>query len=254
MLAWPKNHSLDKTEAALDIKSWERTARFIIEAASIGDKAAINVIKPWRLVLDLLMQLRAKRNVRMAVGMPQVLCTKTCRKDRTLGTWEERRGKAATLDCAATVPNCCATPNHCPLPDHTAMSGKHSAAAPDCVAMPGESSAAVPDHTMSFATTDALQPPPPNAWLRDHACSPASAWHAHLLLRLVGGHWRCISMDVCKSNHPNTFKCQWDTGSRSHGAACAATATAGAWTDTGTYIGKTLKRHLWREPEPPPFH
>lgn len=42
--------------------------KFIIEAASTGDNSAINVIKPWRLIVDLLGQLKTKSTVRTAVG------------------------------------------------------------------------------------------------------------------------------------------------------------------------------------------
>lgn len=60
LLTWTKNQGLDTAkEPALDIKSWAWTGRFIIEATSKGnetkgDKAAIKVIKPWTLFLDLL--------------------------------------------------------------------------------------------------------------------------------------------------------------------------------------------------------
>lgn len=48
-LTWFKNHRLDITEAAtLDLRTWEWIGRFIIEATSIGDKASISVIEPWR--------------------------------------------------------------------------------------------------------------------------------------------------------------------------------------------------------------
>lgn len=55
LLTWSENCRLDVTEGAtLDLRTWEGTGRFIIEAASIGDETANNVIKPSRLIVDLL--------------------------------------------------------------------------------------------------------------------------------------------------------------------------------------------------------
>lgn len=62
LLMWTKNQGLDTAkEAALHIKNWAWTGRFIIEAPSKdneakGNKATIKVIKPWKLFLDLLRQ------------------------------------------------------------------------------------------------------------------------------------------------------------------------------------------------------
>lgn len=86
LLTWSKNHRLDTIEvAALDIKTWEWTGRFIIEAASIGDEAAINITNPWRLVLNLLRQLKAKQDAWTAVGMLWVLLTEACSENRAQG-------------------------------------------------------------------------------------------------------------------------------------------------------------------------
>lgn len=56
--------------AALDFKMWERAGRLIFQAASIGDEAASGVIKPWRLIMDLLRQLQSKRNAKVVEGVP----------------------------------------------------------------------------------------------------------------------------------------------------------------------------------------
>lgn len=61
LLTWSEKHGLDVTErTTLDLKTWGWTGKFIIEAASIGNETAINVIKPWRLILDLLRQLNPR--------------------------------------------------------------------------------------------------------------------------------------------------------------------------------------------------
>lgn len=90
-------------------ETWERTGRFITEAVSVGDKATINVIKPWRVVLDLLRQLKAKQDARTAVGMPQVPSTETRSEDGVPGEvaggmdthWAcKRRGQVRQPRCA----------------------------------------------------------------------------------------------------------------------------------------------------------
>lgn len=69
---WCKSHKLDVTEGAtLDFKTWDQDGRIILQAASIGDEAAISVIKPWRLMMDLLRQLQRERNGRVAEGAPR---------------------------------------------------------------------------------------------------------------------------------------------------------------------------------------
>lgn len=160
LLTWSKNHRLDTIEvAALDIKTWEWTGRFIIEAASIGDEAAINIINPWRLVLNLLRQLKAKQDAWTAVGMLWVLPTEACSENRaqggigtTLGTRDKRMGKAAP-PCRDATPDksSAAVPCHAATPAdhstavlcHATMLAEHYVAAPDCVATPADHSTSV---------------------------------------------------------------------------------------------------------------
>lgn len=58
-------------QVTLDFKMWDWAGRLIFQAASLGDEAASGVIKPWRLIMDLLRQLQSKRNVRVVEGVLQ---------------------------------------------------------------------------------------------------------------------------------------------------------------------------------------
>lgn len=61
LLRGAKNHGLDTTrEAALDINTWAWTDRFIIKGATKANKSANKVLKPWKLILDLLRQLNTE--------------------------------------------------------------------------------------------------------------------------------------------------------------------------------------------------
>lgn len=55
LITWAKTHGLETTkEAAFDFNTWAQTGQFIIQAASRGEENAVRVIKPWKLILDLI--------------------------------------------------------------------------------------------------------------------------------------------------------------------------------------------------------
>lgn len=56
-------------EDALDLKPWERAGRDTLAAASISDETAIKILKPCRLVMDLLEQLKREQEAKMAEGL-----------------------------------------------------------------------------------------------------------------------------------------------------------------------------------------
>lgn len=66
LLMWCESHKINVSKgAALDLKTQEQTGQDILSVASIGNDTAINVIKPWRIVLDLLKQLKNEQGRRM---------------------------------------------------------------------------------------------------------------------------------------------------------------------------------------------
>lgn len=72
-----KSHGLDLSEGStLDLKMWERAGRYIPAAATIADDSIFNVLKPWRLILQLLRQLGNKQDTRTAKEMLQAPLTK----------------------------------------------------------------------------------------------------------------------------------------------------------------------------------
>lgn len=52
----------------MDLKTWDQAGRHILAAAAIGNETAINVIKPWRLILDLIKQLESEQDMSVAEG------------------------------------------------------------------------------------------------------------------------------------------------------------------------------------------
>lgn len=64
---------------------WEWAGRYILEAATIASETVINVIKPWRLILDLLRQLGNEQDTRTVEGMLQAPPVKACGENRALG-------------------------------------------------------------------------------------------------------------------------------------------------------------------------
>lgn len=55
LFTWCENHELHISEGdILNLHFWQRVGQNIFEAVSFGDDAAIGIIKPWTLVLDLL--------------------------------------------------------------------------------------------------------------------------------------------------------------------------------------------------------
>ncbi|XP_038002566.1 uncharacterized protein LOC119704909 [Motacilla alba alba] len=70
LITWCESHVLDVSEgAALDLKTWERAGRRILTAASTGDGSAIYVIKPLRLIMNIIKMLQSERVVRTAEGL-----------------------------------------------------------------------------------------------------------------------------------------------------------------------------------------
>lgn len=54
LLMWCENYKLNVPEGnALELKTWERAGRDTVATASISDDTAINIIKPWRLIMDI---------------------------------------------------------------------------------------------------------------------------------------------------------------------------------------------------------
>lgn len=71
LIAWCESHGLGMSKGAtLDVKTWVQAGRHILSAASAGSETAINVIKPWRLVMDLLEQFKREREPKTAEGLP----------------------------------------------------------------------------------------------------------------------------------------------------------------------------------------
>lgn len=105
LLRWAKNHGLDTTRgAALDINTWARTDRFIIKAASKGNESANKVLKPWKLILDLLRQLNTE--VRGEDWPPDEVVG---------GMWRKRPDKTgAAIQCHCAALNRCPAPALCP--------------------------------------------------------------------------------------------------------------------------------------------
>lgn len=64
---------------------WEWAGRYILEAATIASETVINVIKPWRLILDLLRQLGNEQDTRTVEGTLQAPPVKACGENRALG-------------------------------------------------------------------------------------------------------------------------------------------------------------------------
>lgn len=92
---WCKTHKLYTTESAsLDFKMWDWAGRHVLQAASIGDEAAIGFIKPWRLTMDLLKQLQREQNTRVTEGAPW---TPAERSEETQALGEPAGGVAAAV-------------------------------------------------------------------------------------------------------------------------------------------------------------
>lgn len=52
LLTWCKSHELDMFEGtSLDSSNWEQAGRNILAAASIGDDTAMDVKRPWKIIL-----------------------------------------------------------------------------------------------------------------------------------------------------------------------------------------------------------
>lgn len=69
LIVWCESHRFDGTKGTmLDSKTLECAGRCILAAASMGDEAVLDAIKPWRFIVDLLKQLKNERDPRMVVG------------------------------------------------------------------------------------------------------------------------------------------------------------------------------------------
>lgn len=86
VITWCESHKLNVSEeATVDLKTWERAGQYILTAASSGNDSAINVIKPWRFVMDLLKQLKNERDARAAEEMQKAPYTEVRGENRVPG-------------------------------------------------------------------------------------------------------------------------------------------------------------------------
>lgn len=55
---------------SVDVKTRGQAGQHILSVASTGEETTINIIKPWRFIMNLLKQLKRERDTRMAEGSP----------------------------------------------------------------------------------------------------------------------------------------------------------------------------------------
>ena len=71
LLGWCKvNDVLVMLKNVSSIQTWQSAGKLLFEAASRGDKIAITLLTTWRLVLDLLKQLKVDRETNSVFAMP----------------------------------------------------------------------------------------------------------------------------------------------------------------------------------------